>query len=254
MSAKIAILLGSSRANGNAAGMTAWVTSLFLKAQSSVSASDTTSRPILSIDTIDSHIAPHPLGPVTDPIMSQMIKDPSRYASPRTREWSAYISSTAGIIIVTPQYNWGYPGELKNALDHLYYEWANKPVLLVTYGGRGGNLCAAQLKQVVAGNPPERVGGLEMDYVGEVCVPLPREYIAGDARVGAAGGDEFLKAHDDKLTDALHKLINKAHEYSKGKEVQPDVGEYFMLHLTGLHFDRYYRSRYHLMIVRGPAP
>lgn len=223
MPSKVAIILGSSRTNGNAAGMSAWVESLFHKAQSSASADTIASNlPALSIETINPHIAPHPLGPVTDPVMAQMIKDPSRYASAAVREWSTYISFTAAIIILTPQFNWGYPGELKNALDHLYWEWRDKPVLLVTYGGRGGNLCAAQLKQVVAGDPPAHPGGLEMNYVGGVCVPLPREgYIQGDVRVGANGDtntDEFLKAYEDKMTAALHELINKAHEYSKGKQ------------------------------------
>ena len=50
-----------------------------------------------------------------------------------------------------PQYNWGYPAVLKNALDFLYHEWANKPAGLVSYGSRGGGLAATQLKQVLQG-------------------------------------------------------------------------------------------------------
>jgi hypothetical protein len=52
---------------------------------------------------------------------------------------------------VFPQYNWGYPAVLKNALDFLYHEWANKPAGLVTYGSRGGGLAATQLRQVLQG-------------------------------------------------------------------------------------------------------
>jgi NAD(P)H-dependent FMN reductase len=52
---------------------------------------------------------------------------------------------------VTPQYNWGYPAPLKNALDHLYKEWSSKPALIVTYGGHGGGRCAEQLQQVCHG-------------------------------------------------------------------------------------------------------
>jgi NAD(P)H-dependent FMN reductase len=40
---------------------------------------------------------------------------------------------------------------LKNALDHLHAEWTNKPAMIVTYGGHGGNKCAAQLRQVLDG-------------------------------------------------------------------------------------------------------
>jgi NAD(P)H-dependent FMN reductase len=49
---------------------------------------------------------------------------------------------------VTPQFNWGYPAVVKNAIDHLYHEWRNKPAAIVTYGGHGGGKCAEQLRQV----------------------------------------------------------------------------------------------------------
>ena len=52
---------------------------------------------------------------------------------------------------VSPQYNWGYPAALKNALDHVYKEWNGKPLVIVTYGGHGGDKCAAQLRQVAGG-------------------------------------------------------------------------------------------------------
>ena len=42
------------------------------------------------------------------------------------------IKDAAGIIIVTPEYNGGYPASLKNAIDVLYEEWHNKPVSIVT--------------------------------------------------------------------------------------------------------------------------
>jgi NAD(P)H-dependent FMN reductase len=42
-------------------------------------------------------------------------------------------------VFVSPQYNWGYPAPLKNAIDHLYKEWLGKPAVIVTYGGHGGD-------------------------------------------------------------------------------------------------------------------
>jgi NAD(P)H-dependent FMN reductase len=73
-----------------------------------------------------------------------------RYAEAHTRAWSQKISGADALIFVTPQYNWGYPAALKNAIDHLYREWHDKPALIVTYGGHGGTKCAEQLKQVAA--------------------------------------------------------------------------------------------------------
>ena len=70
------------------------------------------------------------------------------YSHPHTQAWSNKISAAGGIVFVTPQYNWGYPAALKNAIDHLYKEWEDKPAVIVTYGGHGGNKCAVQLRQV----------------------------------------------------------------------------------------------------------
>ena len=73
------------------------------------------------------------------------------YQSESTRAWSRKVAAADGFVFVTPQYNWGYPAPLKNALDHLYSEWANKPALIITYGGHGGGKCGRQLKQVLKG-------------------------------------------------------------------------------------------------------
>ena len=72
------------------------------------------------------------------------------YTQAHTRAWSEKVQNAAGIVFITPQYNWGYPAVLKNAIDHLYREWHGKPVIIVTYGGHGGSKCAKQLRQVAA--------------------------------------------------------------------------------------------------------
>ncbi|EIN10389.1 NADPH-dependent FMN reductase, partial [Punctularia strigosozonata HHB-11173 SS5] len=74
------------------------------------------------------------------------------------RQWSEFVTSTDAFIVVTPQYNWGYPGDLKTMFDHLYNEWKGKPIMLVTYGGHGGARCNSQLRQVFE-------GGLGMRFV-----------------------------------------------------------------------------------------
>jgi NAD(P)H-dependent FMN reductase len=71
-----------------------------------------------------------------------------QYAEPHTQAWSRKIAEAPAFVFVTPQYNWGYPAPLKNALDHLYKEWAGKPAMIVTYGGHGGGKCGKQLRQV----------------------------------------------------------------------------------------------------------
>ncbi len=101
------------------------------------------------------------------------------YSRAHTRAWSAKVAGADGIVIVSPQYNWGYPAALKNALDHLYLEWRGKPLVIVTYGGHGGGKCADQLRQVAAAlklRPVETMPG----------ITVPRELIETDSAMTAA--------------------------------------------------------------------
>lgn len=52
-----------------------------------------------------------------------------------TLDFAAKIKSADGVIIVTPEYNGGYPASLKNATDLLYDEWHRKPVAIATVSG-----------------------------------------------------------------------------------------------------------------------
>lgn len=72
------------------------------------------------------------------------------YSKDHTKQWSQTIDEADAFIIVTPEYNYGYPAPLKNALDFLYQEWNRKPVGFVSYGGvAGGTRSVQQLTQVV---------------------------------------------------------------------------------------------------------
>jgi NAD(P)H-dependent FMN reductase len=73
------------------------------------------------------------------------------YIHEHTKAWSRKIAAADGYVFVTPQYNWGYPAALKNALDHLYNEWNGKPAAIVSYAHRGGGKAAGQLRQVLEG-------------------------------------------------------------------------------------------------------
>ena len=64
------------------------------------------------------------------------------------RKWADKIGEGDGYIIVTPEYNHGYPAVLKNALDYVYKEWNQKPLGLVSYGTVGGARVVEQLRQV----------------------------------------------------------------------------------------------------------
>jgi NAD(P)H-dependent FMN reductase len=73
-----------------------------------------------------------------------------QYTKPHTKAWSAIIDRADAVVFVTPEYNYGYPAALKNAIDYLHEEWRDKPVGFVSYGGvAAGTRAVQQLKQVV---------------------------------------------------------------------------------------------------------
>jgi len=119
------------------------------------------------------------------------------YALEHTRAWSRKVSEADAFVFVTPQYNWGYPAPLKNALDHLFKEWSGKPAMIVTYGSHGGGKCAVQLRQVLK--------GLKMKPVATMTgFKLARKNIEANAGVIEPAA-EFAR-HRRKLRKAFAEL------------------------------------------------
>ncbi|MEM4625604.1 MAG: NAD(P)H-dependent oxidoreductase [Candidatus Pacearchaeota archaeon] len=71
-----------------------------------------------------------------------------KYDNPVIQEWSNKIDEADGFLIISPEYNAGYPAVLKNALDVIYPEWNKKPVGFISYGSVMGSRSIEQLKQV----------------------------------------------------------------------------------------------------------
>lgn len=67
------------------------------------------------------------------------------------QKWKEKIVKADGLIIVAPEYNHGYPGELKMALDMLYPEYKRKVVGIcgVSDGGHGGSRLVENLLPVL---------------------------------------------------------------------------------------------------------
>jgi NAD(P)H-dependent FMN reductase len=123
------------------------------------------------------------------------------YAHDHTRRWSRLVSSFGAFVFVSPQYNWGYPAPLKNALDFLYAEWRDKPAALITYGTRGGRRAAEQLRTVLAGlhmravetSAEIKISPADIDAEGRLIDP--RELLSGYVSV--------LRGIDAELAAAL---------------------------------------------------
>lgn len=66
-------------------------------------------------------------------------------------ELAQRIAAADAFVVVTPEYNHGYPAPLKALIDSAYDEWHAKPVAFVSYGGISGGIRAVeQLRQVFA--------------------------------------------------------------------------------------------------------
>jgi NAD(P)H-dependent FMN reductase len=72
-----------------------------------------------------------------------------QYSQPHTKAWAAKIDSFDGYVFVTPEYNHGISGALKNAIDFLYREWNNKAAGFVGYGSAGGVRAVESLRLVM---------------------------------------------------------------------------------------------------------
>jgi NAD(P)H-dependent FMN reductase len=68
--------------------------------------------------------------------------------SAKTLEFTQKIKASDGIIIVTPEYNGGYPASLKNVIDLLFEDWRHKPIAIstVSSGDFGGSQCLTSLQ------------------------------------------------------------------------------------------------------------
>lgn len=63
-------------------------------------------------------------------------------------DFAEKIKKSDGVIVVTPEYNGGYPASLKNVVDLLYKEWRRKPIAISTVsdGSFGGTQVITSLQ------------------------------------------------------------------------------------------------------------
>ena len=79
-----------------------------------------------------------------EPVSPSFKKEP--YKNEAVARFTKKIEGGDAFVMVTPEYNHGTSGVLKNALDWIYPEWNNKPVAFVSYGSGGGARAIEQLR------------------------------------------------------------------------------------------------------------
>src|SRR3954454_7591748 len=116
---KIGIIVGSTRPGRNGEAVAKWVHGIASK------------RSDAQYELVD--IAAYALPLLDEPVPPSM----GKYSKEHTKRWAAKIASFDGFVFVTPEYNHGISGALKNAIDFLFAEWNNKAAGFVGYGSAG---------------------------------------------------------------------------------------------------------------------
>ena len=110
-------------------------------------------------------------------------------------EWRDAITAADGLIIVSPEYNHGYPGALKAVLDLLLREYVHKAVAFVgVSAGPGGGT-----RVIEAMVPMCRELGLAVTFT-DLNFPFVQ-------RTFDAGGKLLDPAFDKRVTDFLDELV-----------------------------------------------
>jgi NAD(P)H-dependent FMN reductase len=130
----IGIIIGSIREGRAGAGVAKWVAE-------QVARRDATEFEVIDLKEFDVPL----LTAAVTPVAANR-----QYDSENVRRWSQAIDACEGFVFVTPEYNHGVPGALKNAVDSLGPEWFGKPVGFVSYGADGGIRAVEQWRQIVA--------------------------------------------------------------------------------------------------------
>ena len=129
---RVGIILGSTRPGRNGEAVARWVYDLARQ------------RKDAEYDLID--LKDYPLPHLDEPIPASA----GKYTQAHTKAWAEKIASYDAYVFVTPEYNHGTSGVLKNAIDYLYAEWNNKAAGFVSYGSAGGARAVEHLRLVMA--------------------------------------------------------------------------------------------------------
>lgn len=132
------------------------------------------------------------------------------YKNETVARFTKKIEEGDAFVIVTPEYNHGTSGVLKNALDWVYLEWNNKPVAFVSYGSVGGARAVEQL----------RLNAIELQLApirNSVHIPGEQYFSAVFGRTKAS---ELFALQSDKAEAMIAQLLWWARTLKTAREQQ----------------------------------
>lgn len=116
------------------------------------------------------------------------------YPHESVNTFASVIKSLDGYIIITPEYNHSTSGVLKNALDHIFGEFAQKPVAFVAYGSVGGARAVEQLRLIAIEHQMAPIRNAV-----HIMAPWMLREADGSLKAGAL----------DSYTDAAHGMLDQ---------------------------------------------
>lgn len=128
---RLAIIVGSTRPGRKAAAVAQWAFDIARQ------------RNDAEVELVD--IQDYNLPLLDEPVPPAM----HQYSKPHTKKWAEKIDTFDAFVFVTPEYNHGTSGALKNAIDFLYQEWNNKAAGFIGYGSAGGTRAVESLRLVM---------------------------------------------------------------------------------------------------------
>lgn len=128
------------------------------------------------------------------------------YIHDYTKAWSKKVDSADAYVLIMPEYNHAFSAPIKNALDHVFVEWAHKPVAMVAYGSVGGTR--------------------SIESILPVLKALSLAVVNSDVRLNTALGEiKDKKVNNERAEKAAYTQLDKLAVYAKAlQDVRAKLG------------------------------
>lgn len=128
---------------------------------------------------------------------------------PEAIDFAEKIRSADGVIIITPEYNGGYPASLKNAIDLLTDEWRHKPVAFAAVSD--GSFAGSQV-----------ITSLQFTFwkLGAITVPVLLRF----PNIDHSFDENGIPSDKPKMDKRASALVNELLWYIEAKKRMFEVG------------------------------
>lgn len=177
----VQVIVGTTREGRFSAAVAGWVTRRLQQYTD------------LTVETID--LREHPLAFFDGPPPARAPRD---YPTAEVARLGQGIDRADAFLVLTAEYNHGYPAVLKNAMDWTFTEWRRKPIAFIGWGNVGAARAIEQLREVAV--------EFEMAPLRHAVHILPDLMIP--VRAAAADGAEAVDAALAPLEPRLRVLLD----------------------------------------------